>query len=106
MVSRGRGNCPGLQLTEPLRTYSSPSRRMLSWMLVASDEATSGSVMRKADRISPSISGFSHWAFWASLPYLASTSMLPVSGAAQLTASEATRDLPSHSAIRPYSRLV
>ena len=29
-------------------------------MLVASDEATAGSVIRKAERISPSISGFSH----------------------------------------------
>jgi len=75
-------------------------------MLVASDEATCGSVIRKAERISPSISGFSHCAFCASLPYLARTSMLPVSGAAQLTASEATRDLPSHSAIKPYSRFV
>lgn len=32
--------------------------------------------------------------------------MLPVSGAEQLTASEAALDLPSHSAMRPYSRLV
>ena len=75
-------------------------------MFLASDDATWGSVMRKADRISPSIRGLSHCAFCASLPYLASTSMLPVSGAAQLTASEPTLDLPSHSAIRPYSRLV
>ena len=29
-------------------------------MLVASDEATAGSVIRKAERISPFISGFSH----------------------------------------------
>ena len=29
-------------------------------MLVASEEATSGSVIRKAERISPAISGFSH----------------------------------------------
>lgn len=75
-------------------------------MFRASDEATCGSVIRNAERILPSISGLSHWAFCASLPYLASTSMLPVSGAAQLTASEAIRDLPSHSAIRPYSRFV
>jgi hypothetical protein len=80
--------------------------RICIWMLVASDEAMSGSVIRKADLILPSIRGLSHWSFWASLPYLASTSMLPVSGAEQLTASEATEDLPSHSAIRPYSRLV
>lgn len=32
--------------------------------------------------------------------------MLPVSGAAQLVASDAVRDLPSHSAIKPYSKFV
>jgi hypothetical protein len=34
-------------------TYSSPWRSMRVQMLVASDEATSGSVMAKAERISP-----------------------------------------------------
>lgn len=75
-------------------------------MLVASELATSGSVMRNALRILPSISGASHSFFCASLPYLASTSMLPVSGAAQLHASDADRERPSHSAISPYSRFV
>ncbi len=37
-------------------------------MLVASEEATSGSVIRKAERISPFNSGFSHLAFCAALP--------------------------------------
>ena len=36
----------------PLITYSSPSRSIRVAMLVASDEATSGSVMQNADRIS------------------------------------------------------
>lgn len=67
--------------TDPLRTYSLPSRRMFSSMFVASLDATSGSVMRKAERILPSSRGASHCFFCASLPYLASTSMLPVSGA-------------------------
>ena len=79
---------------------------MLMPIFLASEEATWGSVMRKADRISPSISGFNHCAFCSSFAYLARTSMLPVSGAEQLTASEATLDFPSHSAIRPYSRLL
>ncbi len=37
-------------------------------MLVASEEATSGSVIRKAERISPAISGFSQRSFCASVP--------------------------------------
>ena len=37
-------------------------------MLVASEEATAGSVIRKAERISPFISGFSHLAFCALVP--------------------------------------
>lgn len=32
------------------------------------DDATSGSVIRKAERISPSISGLSHWAFCSPVP--------------------------------------
>ena len=43
----------------PLRTYSSPSRSMRSPMLVASDDATWGSVIENAERISPSSSGAS-----------------------------------------------
>ena len=52
----------------PLMTYASPSRRIEVVMLVASEEATSGSVIRKAERISPAISGFSQRSFWASVP--------------------------------------
>ena len=72
-------------------------------MFVASLEAMSGSVIRKAERIDPSSKGPSHCFFCASLPYLAMTSIFPVSGAAQLTASEALLDLPNISAMRPYS---
>src|SRR3989304_5597915 len=43
----------------PLTTYSSPSRTMEASMFVASDEATLGSVMAKAERILPSSSGAS-----------------------------------------------
>src|ERR1700735_1714960 len=52
----------------PLITYSSPSRTMHDAMLVASEDATSGSVMQKQDRISPANNGFSHFSFWASVP--------------------------------------
>jgi hypothetical protein len=73
-------------LTEPLRTQELPSFVILRSMFVASDEATSGSVIKNADLISPFNSGASHFFFCASEPYLASTSMLPVSGAAQFVA--------------------
>jgi hypothetical protein len=41
---------------------------MRIWMLVASDEATSGSVIRNADRISPRSNGSSHCFFCSSVP--------------------------------------
>jgi hypothetical protein len=49
-------------------TSSSPSRRIEVSIFVASDEATSGSVIRKAERISPFISGLSHRSFCAAMP--------------------------------------
>ena len=75
-------------------------------MLVASEEATAGSVIAKALRISPSSSGESHSFFWASLPKSCSTSMLPVSGAAQLNAAGARWLRPVISASGAYWRLV
>ena len=68
----------------PLITYSSPSRAISMPTLVASEEATFGSVMAKQLRISPASSGSSHCFFWSSVPKRASTSMLPVSGEGQL----------------------
>ena len=56
-------------------------------MLRASDDATSGSVIAKAERISPSSSGVSHCSFCSGVPNCVRTSMLPVSGALQLHAS-------------------
>ena len=58
-------------------------------MLVASELATSGSVMMNAELISPSSSGSSQRSFCSGVPNRVRTSMLPVSGAAQLVASEA-----------------
>src|SRR6185503_18993026 len=80
---------------------------MLDLMLVASDEATSGSVIAKQDRILPASSGSSHCLRCASDPYLTSTSMLPVSGAEQLNTSgpkPGTRPMISQSGA--YSTLV
>src|SRR5579862_240419 len=90
----------------PLITYSSPLRTMLDWILVASDEATSFSVMLKQDRISPFSRGFSQRSCCSFVPYRASTSMLPVSGAEQLNTSGAIADRPMISHSGAYSRFV
>ncbi|MNW00771.1 hypothetical protein D3C71_1963080 [compost metagenome] len=52
----------------PCTTISSPSMRICARMLVASEDATSGSVMQNTERISPSRSGRSQQRFCASLP--------------------------------------
>src|SRR5580658_9987621 len=52
----------------PLITYSSRSRTMLALTFVASDEATSGSVIEKHDRISPASNGLSHFSFCSAVP--------------------------------------
>src|SRR5262245_60794406 len=97
---------PEVHHLRPLITYSSPSRAIDDCMLVASDEATSGSVIAKQDRISPLSSGVSHRVLGSSVPYRTSTSILPVSGAEQLktSADHGTRPIISHSGA--YSRLV
>src|SRR3954463_2094662 len=79
---------------------------MLLRMLAASEEATSGSVMQKQDRISPSSNGTSHSSCCSAVPNSASTSMFPVSGAEQLSASGAMGLRPVISASGAYSRLV
>src|SRR5436190_22766514 len=87
-------------------TYSLPSRRMFVWMLVASDEATAGSVIRNAERIFPSRIGSHHCFMCSGLPYLRSVSMFPVSGAEQLNTSGAHSTRPMISQSGAYSRLV
>ena len=68
---------------------SSPSLTMEHSRLRGSEEATPGSVMPKAERISPSRSGRSHRSFCPGVPNMWRTSMLPVSGAEQFVASGA-----------------
>ena len=75
-------------------------------MLVASLEATSGSVMAKAERISPSSSGLSQRRLASSEPKRAMVSMLPVSGAEQLKTSLAQSTRPMISASGAYSWLL
>jgi hypothetical protein len=79
---------------------------MDSSMFVASEEATSGSVMQNVERISPSRSGRSQRSCWSGVPKSVSTSMFPVSGALQLIASGAMCDRPEISASGAYSRFV
>ena len=60
MRTRHRGrSAPDENHFVPLSTYSLPSRVMRSPMFVASDDATSGSVIENAERISPSSNGAS-----------------------------------------------
>ena len=97
---------PEMNHLRPLTTYSSPSRRIAVWMLVASDDATSGSVIAKHERIVPSSSGTSHCSRCAGVANRCRISMLPVSGALQLKTSEAHITRPMISASGAYSRLV
>src|ERR1035438_8102478 len=91
----------------PRITYSSPSRVIVVAMLVASLEATSGSVMQNADLIVPSSSGRSQRSCCSGDPNSDSTSMLPVSGAAQFSASGASVGLqPVISASGAYCKFV
>ena len=68
-------------------------------MFLASEDAMSGSVIAKAERISPASSGLSHCSFCSGVPIRSSTSMLPVSGAEQFSVSDASGLLPSSAAI-------
>ena len=105
MKKAQRGSmAPLVHHLRPSMTYSSPSRVILVAMLVASLLATSGSVIANPDRICPASSGSSHSRLSCSLPSRCSSSMLPVSGAAQLIASGAMSRLqPDSSAIGAYS---
>ena len=69
-------------------------------MLVASDEATSGSVMKNTERMSPASRGLSPFSFCSALPYFHSTSMLQESGALQLKISGAIIERPVSSALK------
>ena len=93
----------------PVTTISSvaSSSSILQAMLLASEDATSGSVMEYAERMVPSSSGVSHRSRTAGRAKWASTSMFPVSGAAQFIASGASiGERPDSSASGAYSRLV
>ena len=59
---------PEVHHLRPLIRYASPSPTMELSILVASLEATRGSVMAKAERISPASSGSSHCFFCSGVP--------------------------------------
>src|SRR5262245_13141109 len=97
---------PDVHHLRPLMLYSSPRRSMRERILVASDEATSGSVIAKHERISPANSGVRQRSCCVGVPYRASTSILPVSGAEQLNTSGAKLERPMISHSGAYSRFV
>ena len=91
----------------PLITHSSPSSSARVRSVRGSEPATSGSVIEKQERISPSSNGASQCRFCSSVPCSAMISLLPVSGAAQLNAIGAIAGLrPISSQSTPYSQLV
>ena len=61
-------SAPVVHHLRPLSTYSSPSRSIRIAMLVASELATSGSVIAKPERISPSSSGRSQRSCCSAVP--------------------------------------
>ena len=74
---------------------------------MASDDATPGSVIAKAERIRPSSNGSSQCSCCSGLPNCSSTSIFPESGAWQFTATGANAGLrPVSSASGAYCRLV
>ncbi len=74
-------------------------------MLPASDEATSGSVIAKDERISPAASGASQRSCCSGVPWRSSSSMLPTSGLLALIASGARcGDRPDSSTTGARSR--
>jgi len=87
-ASRHAGDIPPVDHhLRPVITYSSPSRTMVAAMLRASEDATSGSLIEKHERICPASSGASQRCDCSGVANMASSSMLPVSGAAQFIAS-------------------
>ena len=79
---------------------------MVVKIFLASDDAASGSLMAKQERISPISRGSNHSLRWAGVANRLSNSILPVSGALQLNTSEAQGIRPMISASGAYSTLV
>ncbi len=91
----------------PLITHSPSCSSARVWRVVGSDPETSGSVIEKQLRISPSSRRCRKFSFCSGVPWSARISMLPVSGAEQLKAMGATIGLrPMSSQSIPYSQLV
>ena len=91
---------PVLHHLRPLMTNSSPARVIVVEMLRASEEATPGSVMQNAERISAANNGCNQRSCCSGVPNMCRISMFPVSGAAQFMASGAIAgERPDNSAI-------
>src|SRR5262249_62323033 len=67
-ILQRRSIAPDVHHLRPLMTEWSPSRLISARILVASDDATAGSVIAKQERISPSMSGLNQRSLCASLP--------------------------------------
>src|SRR3972149_5292684 len=79
----------------PLITQSSPSRTAVVRSVVGSAPDTSGSVIEKQERTSPSTSGFSQRSFCSGVPNCQRISAFPESGACAPHADRPRREEPA-----------
>src|SRR5882762_7430553 len=106
-IATSQSGFPGPEMNHlrPLTTQTSPSAFARVEIFVASEDATSGSVIAKQDLIRPSSSGFSHRSCCPRVPNAARMPIFPVSGELQLKTLDAHSLQPITSAMGAYSRL-
>src|ERR1700722_2960207 len=106
-IAISQSGFPGPEMNHfrPLTTHESPSTLALVEIFVASDDATSASVIAKQERILPSSSGTSQRCCCSGVPKAARMPIFPVSGGLQLKTSGAHSLQPITSAMGAYSRL-
>jgi hypothetical protein len=86
-------SAPVMKVLAPLITQWLPSCTAVVFIIDGSEPAPpSGSVIRKAVRISPAASGRSTSSFWAVLPIFSIRHMLPSSGAIRFRAIGPSRE--------------
>jgi hypothetical protein len=95
-IENAAPRAPVMHHLRPLMTHSSPSRTADVSRFVGSEDATSGSVIAKHERVRPSASGRRKVSSCSALPAMSSVCMLPSSGAIAFRPSEA-RPLTPHS---------
>src|SRR5205809_386965 len=83
-IANAAPRAPEMNHLCPLTTQSSPSCTAVVWISVGSEPATSGSVIAKHERCTPSHNGRRYFSFCSGVAQCSSVCMLPSSGAWQL----------------------